>query len=900
MTGWRAALRVARREARRARGRSALVIAMIALPVAAMAFTSVTYDTFTLRPGEEADRLMGAGQAAMRWPQEDPLYQDPAELSYLSAPRAAAAVPETVPTLSRLLALLPPGSRAISDHPGRLTVHTATGIGVVATRALDYADPLARGILRPVAGRPPAAADEVALTPAATARLGTRLGGTVRPADGSRTLRVVGLVEDPTDIRATAIVVRPGGPPADPRAVTWLVATPGPLTWPDVKRLNTRGVVAVSRHVLAHPPGVDERYPEFRQEAGVSETGLLMLIAGLAALEIVLLAGPAFAVSARRRSRDLALVAAVGGTPAQVRRIVLADGVVLGAVAAGAGVLLGVAVAAGVRPGLEEHLTHVRSGPLRVFPLALAVLAGLAVVTGVLAALVPAWISARQDVVAALAGRRGITRSRRRWVVLGTALGAVGVAVAAVGAWRVDAPLVLAGLVLAELGLVLCTPAIVGLVTRLGRFLPLAPRIALRDTSRNRTAAAPAISAVIAAVIPTLAVGMVLTASDARARADYRPLGRVGDVFVSAADPGQKTRPGGSFATPPEVSSALRSTLPVARIHQIGEATCATQECLVVARTPPERRCPYANLGRGRDPTAAEQRAARRDARCDGVGNRYDYFGGALSSDVGMTLVLDPEAVGALVDIPAEEATRVATAMRAGAVVVDDPRLLDNGRATMEVRADPSGEVIRTVTAPGIAFAQPPRAPLALLSPDTARSLGLSGSTLVTLATTNRVPTVAEQDRLRAALGNGYDVVVERRPQPDRASLLVLAIVAGVITLGAAAIATGLAAADGRADLAMLAAVGASPWVRRALSLSQAGLIAGLGSVLGAIAGLGAATAVLAADNRNLDDVWPVPTPYPIAVPWLNVTIALLVVPVVAMLGAGLLTRSRLPIERRP
>jgi putative ABC transport system permease protein len=713
----------------------------------------------------------------------------------------------------------------------------------------------------------------------------------------------VGLVEDPTDMRATAIVVPPGGLPpeilpVDPREVTWLVATPGPLTWNQVKQLNTRGVVAVSRHVLAHPPSVDERYPEFRRE-GDSEAGMLMLIAGLAILEIVLLAGPAFAVSARRRRRDLALVAAAGGTPAQVRRIVLADGVVLGAVAAAAGVLLGVAVAAGGRLWLEEHVTHVRSGALRVFPLALAVLAGLAVVTGVLAALVPAWISSRQDVVAALAGRRGITRSRRRWVVLGTALGTAGAATAAVGAWGVDAPLVLAGLVTAELGLVLCTPAIVGLVTRFGRFLPLAPRIALRDTSRNRTAAAPAISAVMAAVIASLAVGVVLTASDARARADYRPLGRAGDVFVFATNPGQKTRPSGSFAMPPEVSSALRSTLPVAQIYQIGETTCATQECFVFARTPPERRCPYANLDRGRDPTAAEQRAARRDARCDGVDIQYDYFGGVFSSNVGMTLVIDPEAVGALVDIPAEEAAQVAAAMRAGAVVVDHPRQLDNGRVTLEVHSGPSREEIRTITAPGVAFAHAPRAPLALLSPDTARSLGLSGTTLVTLATTSRVPTVAEQDRLRAVLGNEYDVVVERRPQPNRASLLVLAIVAGVITLGAAAIATGLAAADGRADLTTLAAVGASPRVRRALSLSQAGVIAGLGSVLGGIAGLGASTAVLAADNRGFDNTWPVPTPYPIAVPWLNVTIALLVVPVVAMLGAGLLTRSRLPIERR-
>jgi putative ABC transport system permease protein len=88
--------------------------------------------------------------------------------------------------------------------------------------------------------------------------------------------------------------------------------------------------------------------------------------------------------------------------------------------------------------------------------------------------------------------------------------------------------------------------------------------------------------------------------------------------------------------------------------------------------------------------------------------------------------------------------------------------------------------------------------------------------------------------------------------------------------------------------------------VRRALSLSQSGVIAGLGSLLGAVAGLGTATAVLVALNRGYADVWPAPAPYPIAVPWLNLVVALLVVPLVAMLGAGLLTRSRLPIERRP
>ncbi len=89
--------------------------------------------------------------------------------------------------------------------------------------------------------------------------------------------------------------------------------TPRPLTWAQVKELNTHGVAAASRYVLAHPPCEAERYPQL--DGGGSGLGGTVLVAGLAVLEIVLLAGPAFAVGARRRRRDLALVSAAGGTP---------------------------------------------------------------------------------------------------------------------------------------------------------------------------------------------------------------------------------------------------------------------------------------------------------------------------------------------------------------------------------------------------------------------------------------------------------------------------------------------------------------------------------------------------------------------------------------------------------
>ncbi|HYU85315.1 MAG TPA: hypothetical protein VEK80_10965, partial [Kribbellaceae bacterium] len=50
--------------------------------------------------------------------------------------------------------------------------------------------------------------------------------------------------------------------------------------------------------------------------------------------------------------------------------------------AAATGVVLGIAAAAAARPLLEAHLTHGRSGGFRVFPVALAGLAGLALATG--------------------------------------------------------------------------------------------------------------------------------------------------------------------------------------------------------------------------------------------------------------------------------------------------------------------------------------------------------------------------------------------------------------------------------------------------------------------------------------------------------------------------------------
>jgi len=85
----------------------------------------------------------------------------------------------------------------------------------------------------------------------------------------------------------------------------------------------------------------------------------------MALLQIVLLVGPAFAVGLRRRRRDLGLLAVSGARPGQLRRVVLAEGVVLGVV--GSAVGLAVALArASAPPTLPERGLGVVAGLLAV------------------------------------------------------------------------------------------------------------------------------------------------------------------------------------------------------------------------------------------------------------------------------------------------------------------------------------------------------------------------------------------------------------------------------------------------------------------------------------------------------------------------------------------------------
>ncbi|MEV1289983.1 FtsX-like permease family protein [Micromonospora sp. NPDC049679] len=889
---WRAALRISVREARRAKGRNALVLAMIALPVLALSFVAVTYDMFHLGPAEQIERELGTADAQLRWVSQGPVQQDTRGEGWSSE----GGEKRTPTTTADILAALPAGSRAIRHVNGRsVGLRTASGIAQFQARGIDLADPLAHGMVRVLAGRAPVGGAEIALSEQAADRLRAGLGERVTGGDRSPTYTVVAVVEWTDNLRE--LVVLPPEAMPEPADGGWLVDTPAPVSWAQVGQLNQRGLLVKSRAVLLDPPPAGTTPFSPSPDYDTETVGSVLLVGGLGLLEVVLLAGPAFAVGARRRQRDLALVAANGGAPAHLRRLVLADGVVLGSAGAVVGIVLGVIAAAAGRPIVEQYLVNARAGGYRFFPLALLGIAVLAVITGVLAALVPAYTAARQEIVTTLGGRRGVIRSRKRWLVLGAALAATGSAVAVYGASDGSTNAILAGVVLAELGLVLCTPSLVGLIARLGRVLPLAPRIALRDTARNRAAAAPAISAVMAAVAGSVALATFLTSEDLRQEASYQPALPPGYVSVMHGD---QDRP-----LPPERVRVLAdASIALTDVAELRQPACragsAPEEwCGLRLRMPAAQVCPLRRLGR--PPTAAEERAAATDHRCRETGRTlYEDFTGSATDD-GTALPI-------LTGLPRADLAGAAQVLRASGIVVSDARFVVNGTVTVDVVTGftPEGEPVRrgSLTVPGYALTNALNTPTVIYSPGLLAKARLTTRQVGFALATGATPTVAQEERLRQALvelSPRLYVQVERgRPSSNQSILIVLAIAAGLVTVGAAGIATGLAAAESRADLSTLAAIGASPSVRRLLSLSQAGVIAGLGSLLGILAGLIAGLTILAALDQAYVDTTTGPTrvPYPLVVPWTTLAV-LVVVPVVAMLGAGLLTRSRLPIERR-
>jgi putative ABC transport system permease protein len=872
-----AALRIACRDAVRAKARSALAIAMIALPVTAVSGWAVFLRTDDISVAESMPGLVGRADALVIAVRHGPVVQsldpglvsDPKGYPVEADPRSWTGV--------QVRAMLGPGARAVPTTAGGIFYRTDRGAAIGEARELDLRDPLTAGLVRLRSGRVPGSPDEVLVSPA-MAQGGLGVGSVIKVGRGERPVRIVGIGERAIPSATERLIVGLPGTllGAAPREAGWLVDTPRPVTWSEIKRLNAVGLAALSPAVVCGSPG-PAATKGFNHEVDNSADPAMTVTTALAVtmivLEVVLLAGPAFAVGIRRQRRHLALVAAAGGSRRQVRDIVLAGGVVLGGIAAGLGVPAGLGLGALLRRVAYEFGSTY--GPYEVPWDQVGMVAALGVGSGLLAAYVPARRAARMDVVAALAGRRDRIRPRNGWPIAGGVLAVAGVAATVAGSMMWQSPGTAVGAALLIIGLVAATPWIVSQVGRVAPGLPVPLRLAIRDAVRNRGRTAPVVSAVMAAVAGLTALGIGYTAELAQQRRGYQPRAPLGTVYAEGA--------GTSPAFWQSVAATMARELPGARPIQVREpghgASCSI----------------------GRDcALQVELRGGCADGAC------ASGEGGPIAVVAIGDARLARFATGR--DDPA-----AAAALAQGKVVVFEPRAVRNGTATFVVhRLDRDApDSTRRIRLPAVAVRAAPRGGAttgmrAVVPPVLGDRFGLPVTTAgYAVDPADHETTPAEQARLERAVAaiGGADVYVERGFDPPiDPGAIVLGLVGILLALGGTFIATGLAIADARSDLATLGAVGAAPRVRRLLSMGQAGFVAALGCCLGIAAGFVPGVAVtwsvhvsgiVAAPGsgvilrplaRTLSDV-----------PWSLLGALAVLVPLVAMLAAGVVTRSRLP-----
>lgn len=908
--GWRVALRIARRQVRRNLGRSLLVAVLVGLPVAGATIADVLYRSAG-SPERTAYSRMGDADAIVEvTPYDDlPVPADGllpmVELMYRGmTDRPAVRDPAAVD----LAALLPAGT-VLEPERRQHTVRLRDGEAVLRSVLLDIGSqggPLTDHAYRLDAGRWPEAPDEVVVTPRLAERLSLVDGGDLRAGavvtfdDGPR-LRVSGLVIDPFSLDDEVVSAAPDSVAAEVAAATpesgWgeLSVTGGISYLADLPdgtditglglSLAGEGVGLLPRSAVADPERFYDDGSSGLTAYQLQRAALVAMVVGLGLLEVVLLAGAAFAVGARRQVREVGLLVAGGASAAQVRRTVLAQGLVLGVIGASLGLVAGAALVPAAAPVWERYLGQLIDD--WTFGWAeLAVAAGVGVLAGVAAAVVPAIGAARMRPVDALAERFRTTRLAARLPVIGLVLFVAGAGGALI-AGRILAgnledygrqlerlagtgihvtqpsttPYIavqLAGALVATAGIVVLLPGLIAALARGAHRLGLTARLAVRDAARHQHRTAPAVAAIAIVVAGSTAVAFGAGGS---ARADelrYTP-SLPDNVIRVDVDPYQQSADEVA-AQLADAERAVTGVLPGAAAHRLTDATVPfTSESTVtfnIAWLQGVPECPGCEgwssgsvsiavadravmaIAGGREPDQADL-----DAVADGAIVVYDrFYVGAGGSVVVETYPVDGDPV--LVRFPGHLSERdIAYSMVPGAFAAAD-----------------------TLTAAGFEL--------------------VSSTSLVTFGAATQQQIDAA---LQAAEAAGAWVTIEEDLEAE-ADPAVLALTAGAafVTLVGVAIAVSLAAAEGRADLATLAAVGAPPRRRRALAGAQALVVAGLGVLIGS--GLGVYFAYL---------VWPALGAPEFIWAWDSLVVTGVAVPVLAVLVAVLLTPSRLPMIRR-
>jgi putative ABC transport system permease protein len=648
-------------------------------------------------------------------------------------------------------------------------------------------------------GRYPHGAGEVALTDGALDALAARPGGHV--AIGRRERLVVGTVENPSDLDDEFALLAPS-PDAPTESVTLLLPSDRRSDAPSAERASDGAAPPIQFRIRV---GSDDR-------AAVA-AGVLFATT-LAMVLVCLVAASGFLVVAQRRQRQLGLLAALGATERHLRLVMLANGTLVGVVAAVVGGALGFAGWLAAAPAVEAAAAH-RIDRLDLPWGLVASCLALAVVAATAAAWWPARTMSRVPVMAALSRRPNpplpVRRSSTVALALATA-GVLAVASARPTGDHVRPVLLIAGVVALTIGITLAAPLAIRALAAPARHLPFSSRLALRDLVRHQARASAALAAIALGL--GLAVSVTAVAKATEPAPDEGNLSSRQLLLRPAVglDP---------LALDIDQSDAEQARLEAAAADVAAAAGGARRLPLEVAVNPRAR-------SDVREPISLTRP----------IDNGFRFVGIAYVATPGLLHRMGVDTS------TTDDATDLVTTRADHPVLLDIASRAGDGTGTPQEHVD------------GPTFSS---APTSLITEAGMRRHGWVAAPagwLLESATplTHQQLTAARE----VAAASGFEIEA-RASQDDLATLRTVASGMGAsLAVAVIAMTIGLIRGESSGDLRTLTAVGAAGRTRRALTANAAGALGSLGVVLGTA---GAYLALLATYHADLGRLASPPLP---------------------------------------
>ena len=847
-SSWRLAARLARREVRRRPGRTALVMTLIAVPVAAMTFAGVAARTIAEPPEESFAREFGRADVVVQGDRVD-----------------AAQVLDALPGVLAPTATLFEWRESYEIFvPSDVEMESVSG----QLQAVDLADPMVASTIDVVAGRVATAPGE-ALVSEHLAQRWDLVPGDMLVLDGpALRVGVVGVAVFRRDIHLDVVALSADAPIRSLPGGRWVLA--------DLARPLGLGELQAMEQRLQ----LQGSYP--RAATGGREVGATELAWGwvggalaLAVLGIVVTA--AFATSARRQLVTLGQLAANGAGPKLLRRTLALQGMWSGLLGSALGMAGGVGAVVALR-GTIVRANRWDPGPYVVAWTDLAIIAVTGVVAATIAAFVPARHAARIPVLAALAGRRPSAHVHRRLVPIGLAAFAGGVLMLGAVAAQVrdsttQGDLLALGAIIGGLavlaGVCCASPLVAAAFGRLADHVRGAGRLAARGLARASTRTASVVAGIAAVGAAALAVAMVAETVDAGDGGDARAL--PSDVLLV------------NLAQPQRLGADFGELVETTQIEDLPRPEFSPLD--VAARTTIERAFPDADI---RPLLAAVYDPAPYDMREAPPGWPYVDNAGlvGVADDTLLELLglsdRDRAALsarGAIYIPPGGELFRYDGRPFPPAAEVDLPA--QEGPITVPF-AVVQDRPATTAGSGGL-----------LVTPETAARLGLD--VVEYRLAVNRGDAIDDGDRrriadLEARLNldadeRGYVSIWtdQRQSLTPRTVGALVVLGVGLLALGVVGVALWLTAAESRGERRLLKALGASPQTARATTAVEAWLLVTAGMVLAAPTGLIPTAVVQQLSEQPWDD-------RSLHVPWAALGGLVVVLPLVAAGAAWALT----------